>query len=106
MLSQHWLAFGYNCIRFYLVGDEIITLHVVKFNYIVYVEFHLTTLCLFSNSKDSFTTMVYNDETHTFDYVIEILQDAVHCSSKRASDFATVIDREVSFVRVLEIVNI
>ena len=40
--------------------------------------------------------VVYNDESHTFDYVIDILQAAVNCSASVASDFATVIDREVT----------
>lgn len=51
-----------------------------------------------SNPKDTYLTMVYNDETHTFDYVIEILQRAVQCSDNVASDFATIIDREVSVI--------
>ena len=43
--------------------------------------------------------MVYNDETHTFDYVIKVLQRAVSCSASQASDHATIIDREVGIKR-------
>ena len=41
-------------------------------------------------------TVVYNDEVHTFDFVIDVLQRAVSCSANVASDYATIIDREVS----------
>ncbi|XP_078484358.1 E3 ubiquitin-protein ligase UBR2-like [Ciona intestinalis] len=47
-----------------------------------------------SSSVDKFATVVFNDESHTFDYVIGVLSHAVQCTNNRAADFATVIDRE------------
>ena len=45
-----------------------------------------------------FVTVVFNDEAHTFDYVINVMKNAINCNSATASDFATIIDREVSTV--------
>ncbi|XP_076803033.1 E3 ubiquitin-protein ligase UBR2-like [Clavelina lepadiformis] len=44
--------------------------------------------------SDTYMAVVYNDESHTFDYVIDVLKHAISCSVKIASDFATIIDRE------------
>ncbi|CAG7818357.1 unnamed protein product [Allacma fusca] len=44
--------------------------------------------------SDTFGTVMYNDETHTFDTVIQTLTRAVDCTKKTAVDFATIIDRE------------
>lgn len=41
-----------------------------------------------------FCTVLYNDETHTFDLVIQTLTRALQCSKKDAIEFATTIDRE------------
>jgi ATP-dependent Clp protease adapter protein ClpS len=41
-----------------------------------------------------FCTVLYNDETHTFDLVIQTLTRALTCSKKDAIEFATTIDRE------------
>lgn len=43
---------------------------------------------------DAFATMLFNDEIHTYDQVIQTLTRAVECSPKEAIDFATTIDRE------------
>ena len=41
-----------------------------------------------------FATVLYNDESHTFDFVIDILKRALKCDDSEAADFATVVDRE------------
>eukprot|EP00106_Octopus_bimaculoides_P013402 XP_014780844.1 PREDICTED: E3 ubiquitin-protein ligase UBR2-like [Octopus bimaculoides] len=43
---------------------------------------------------DLFVTILFNDELHTFDQVINTLQKAVDCSAKQAADFSTTVDRE------------
>ncbi|KAB7502596.1 E3 ubiquitin-protein ligase UBR2 [Armadillidium nasatum] len=44
--------------------------------------------------KDAYVTMLYNDETHTYDQVIEALMRAVDCSKRESFTYATSIDRE------------
>ncbi|GAB1601270.1 E3 ubiquitin-protein ligase UBR2-like isoform X2 [Argonauta hians] len=44
--------------------------------------------------EDSFVTVLFNDELHTFDQVISTLQKAVDCSAKEAADYSTTVDRE------------
>lgn len=41
-----------------------------------------------------FCTVLYNDETHTFDLVIQTLTRALQCTKKDAIEYATTIDRE------------
>jgi len=41
-----------------------------------------------------YCTVLYNDETHTFDTVISTLQRALECNQREAIDYATMIDRE------------
>jgi len=41
-----------------------------------------------------FCTVLFNDETHTFDVVIQTLTRALGCSKKVAIEYATIIDRE------------
>lgn len=53
-----------------------------------------TNLSSLYDSKDTFVTMLYNDETHTYDQVISTLERAIDCSQKDAVAFATSIDRE------------
>ena len=43
---------------------------------------------------DLYCTVLYNDETHTFDTVISTLQRALECQQRDAVDYATMIDRE------------
>ncbi|XP_005107156.1 E3 ubiquitin-protein ligase UBR2 isoform X1 [Aplysia californica] len=38
--------------------------------------------------------MLYNDEVHTYDQVINTLQRAVTCTPRQALDYATIVDRE------------
>ncbi|CAL4120871.1 unnamed protein product [Meganyctiphanes norvegica] len=45
-------------------------------------------------TKDTYVTMLYNDETHTYDQVIQTLERSIECSQKDAVAFATSIDRE------------
>uniref|UniRef100_A0A646QGC2 E3 ubiquitin-protein ligase n=1 Tax=Hemiscolopendra marginata TaxID=943146 RepID=A0A646QGC2_9MYRI len=45
-------------------------------------------------SEDSFTTMLFNDEVHTYEQVIQTLHRAIECTQKEAIDYATAIDRE------------
>lgn len=42
----------------------------------------------------TFCTVLYNDETHTFENVISTLQKVLKCSKKDAMEFVTNIDRE------------
>ncbi|XP_074663047.1 E3 ubiquitin-protein ligase UBR2-like [Tubulanus polymorphus] len=50
---------------------------------------------------DTYVTMLFNDEVHTYEQVITTLQRAVDCTKKEAMDFATTVDREGrSIVRV------
>lgn len=43
---------------------------------------------------DVFVTMLFNDEIHTYEQVIQTLIRAIECSQKQAVDFASTIDRE------------
>ncbi|KAG8196917.1 hypothetical protein JTE90_027621 [Oedothorax gibbosus] len=43
---------------------------------------------------DTYCTVLFNDETHTYDQVIDTLTKAISCNKKTAMDFATAIDRE------------
>jgi len=44
--------------------------------------------------EDTFVTMLFNDEIHTYEQVINTLSRAIDCSAKEAVDYATTIDRE------------
>ncbi|XP_060067571.1 E3 ubiquitin-protein ligase UBR2-like isoform X1 [Ylistrum balloti] len=44
--------------------------------------------------EDSYITMLFNDEVHTYEQVIVALQRAVDCTQKEAVEFATTVDRE------------
>ncbi|XP_058445563.1 E3 ubiquitin-protein ligase UBR1-like [Malaya genurostris] len=43
---------------------------------------------------DDYCTILYNDETHTFEQVIQTLTAIVKCSQKEAIEYVTSIDRE------------
>ncbi|XP_064603615.1 E3 ubiquitin-protein ligase UBR2-like isoform X2 [Liolophura sinensis] len=43
---------------------------------------------------NTYVTMLFNDEVHTYEQVINTLIVAVNCSQKEATDFATIVDRE------------
>lgn len=43
---------------------------------------------------DTYACVLFNDETHTYEQVIETLGKAIGCSKKAAIDYATTIDRE------------
>jgi E3 ubiquitin-protein ligase UBR2 len=45
-------------------------------------------------TEDVYCTVLYNDETHTFDHVINTLTKVIKCSQKDAIDYVTNIDRE------------
>ena len=45
------------------------------------------------NSED-YVTMLFNDEIHTYEQVIQTLSRAIECTQKEAIDFATTIDHE------------
>ncbi|CAL1294338.1 unnamed protein product [Larinioides sclopetarius] len=57
-----------------------------------------------SDSSDTYCTILYNDETHTYEqknthfqknrHVIDTLTKAINCNKKVAIDYATTIDRE------------
>lgn len=44
--------------------------------------------------SDLFCTILYNDEVHTFDQVINTLTSIVKCNHKEAIDYVTAIDRD------------
>lgn len=46
------------------------------------------------NTPGTFCTVLYNDETHTFEQVINTLVRVIKCPQKDAIDFVTNIDRE------------
>ena len=43
---------------------------------------------------ETFATMLFNDEIHTYEQVISTLSRAIDCTQKEAIDYATTIDRE------------
>ncbi len=43
---------------------------------------------------DTYVTMLFNDEIHTYEQVINTLSRAIDCSAKEAIEYATTIDRE------------
>ncbi|XP_059148021.1 E3 ubiquitin-protein ligase UBR2-like isoform X2 [Physella acuta] len=45
-------------------------------------------------SANVYMCMLYNDEVHTYDQVINILQRAVDCNHRQALEYATTVDRE------------
>lgn len=45
-------------------------------------------------ANDTYTTMLFNDEIHTYEQVIQTLHRAIECGQKEAIEFATAIDRE------------
>lgn len=45
-------------------------------------------------TTDTYCTVLYNDETHTFEQVISTLTKVIKCSQKDAIDFVTNIDRD------------
>lgn len=47
-----------------------------------------------TEDEDVFCTVLYNDETHTFEQVIQTLTSIVKCSQKEAIEYVTSIDRE------------
>ncbi|XP_071525838.1 LOW QUALITY PROTEIN: E3 ubiquitin-protein ligase UBR2 [Panulirus ornatus] len=53
-----------------------------------------TNLSSLYDIRDTYVTMLYNDETHTYDQVISTLERAIECTHKDAVAFATSIDRE------------
>lgn len=47
-----------------------------------------------NNLEDVYCTLLYNDETHTFDQVINTLTSIVKCEQKEAVEYVTSIDRD------------
>lgn len=45
-------------------------------------------------SRELFCTVLYNDEVHTFDMVINSLTQALECSKRDAAEYATIVDQE------------
>nr|CAD7425225.1 unnamed protein product [Timema monikensis] len=48
----------------------------------------------FWNAPDTYCTVLFNDETHTFEQVINTLARVIKCTQKDAIEFVTNIDRE------------
>lgn len=55
-----------------------------------------SSLAELSNNEDEdvYCTILYNDETHTFEQVIQTLTSIVKCTQKEAIEYVTSIDRE------------
>lgn len=49
---------------------------------------------IYNNQEDRFCTVLYNDETHTFDQVITTLTRFIKCPQRESIDYVTSIDRE------------
>ncbi|XP_066279397.1 E3 ubiquitin-protein ligase UBR2-like [Branchiostoma lanceolatum] len=47
-----------------------------------------------SVQQNTYVTMLFNDEIHTYEQVINALTRAISCQQKEAVEFATVVDRE------------
>lgn len=47
-----------------------------------------------SPSQDTFVTMLFNDEAHTYEQVIQTLNRAIECTHREAIEYATTVDRE------------
>ncbi|KAK0428625.1 hypothetical protein QR680_010912 [Steinernema hermaphroditum] len=47
-----------------------------------------------TNNELPYQTILFNDETHTYDAVIRALELAIHCNSNTAMLLATLVDRE------------
>lgn len=47
-----------------------------------------------ADDEDIYCTILYNDETHTFEQVIQTLTSIVKCTQKEAIEYVTSIDRE------------
>ena len=75
-----------------------------KLNLILnYISYFLTSLKqesavadprVFCDKSDTTVTVVYNDEAHTYEYVIKMFSKACKSDAKKARDFATIVDRE------------
>lgn len=44
--------------------------------------------------QETYVTMLFNDETHTYEQVIQTLNRAIECSHREAIEYATMVDRE------------
>ncbi|GMR54164.1 hypothetical protein PMAYCL1PPCAC_24359 [Pristionchus mayeri] len=55
---------------------------------------HLPGLKCIVDPKRTFQTMLYNDETHTYDSVIRALELSIHCTKEQAMMMATFVDKE------------
>lgn len=47
-----------------------------------------------AGTPDTYVTMLFNDETHTYEQVIQTLNRAIECSHREAIEYATTVDRE------------
>ncbi|KAG1675618.1 E3 ubiquitin-protein ligase UBR2 [Nymphon striatum] len=47
-----------------------------------------------SSEVDEYVTMMFNDEMHTYDQVMQSLTRAIDCTQKEAMEYATIVDRE------------
>lgn len=47
-----------------------------------------------TGTPDTYVTMLFNDETHTYEQVIQTLNRAIECSHREAIEYATTVDRE------------
>ena len=43
---------------------------------------------------ERYVTMLFNDEVHTYDQVINVLNRAIQCSKQEGHEFASLVDRE------------
>ena len=54
---------------------------------------------------NQYLSVLYNDETHTYEHVIHALNKAIRCDTKLATDYATAVDREGRCIICLDNVN-
>lgn len=62
------------------------------------IRFKSILIYFFSDTgKENFIVMLFNDESHTYEEVIETLQSAVpDCQKNHAVHFATIVDKMVN----------
>lgn len=54
-------------------------------------------LFIFRVKEDTYFSVLYNDERHSFDHVIYTLRRAISCSHAEAHTYTALIDKEVLY---------
>ncbi|OTF77670.1 E3 ubiquitin-protein ligase UBR1-like protein, partial [Euroglyphus maynei] len=82
-----------------LVRLRIVIHYVLDYIYLLlkWNETHLPKRLLWSNTVDEthrYVCVLYNDEIHTYEYVIHALMKSINCDNKKATEYANTVDRE------------